>query len=344
MAVLYVTQTGAEVRKRGARLRVEWQGQVLASLPVREVERVVLVGPVQLSAAATQLLLRARIPVAFASGRGRYYGSLTSGGDNAELLLAQVSAYQDESFRLETAKALVGTKIRQQRGLLLRYARNHPDPSSGIAQRLREAAEHLEVLRSRLTACASSADVMGLEGRASTVYFQAFGACLRAEGISFQGRNRRPPRDPVNALLSLGYMLALLEALGALQAQGLHPGIGFLHEVSRRHPALALDLLELVRQPLIDRLTLSLFNRRVLTPQDFSENGPQGVRLRDPSRERYLRFYERAMTTPFRFRDPCAPAKEDRRGSFRDWLHRQAEALRRALERGEPWTPLPLEL
>ncbi len=332
MAVLYVTQPGAEVRKKGARLQVEWKGQVLTALPLRSVERLVCLGPVQLTASATRLLLQARIPVLFCSMRGYCYGTLSAGSEDVELLLVQLKRYQDETFRVALAQALVDIKIRHQQRLLKRHARNHPNPV------LTEVADRLGQVLESLPDRSSVAEVMGAEGQASALYFSVFGHCLRQEGITFTDRNRRPPRDPVNAVLSLGYMLVLGEVLSAIMAQGLHPGIGFLHEVSRRRPALALDLLELARQPLVDRLTLSLFNRSVLTPDDFHPQASGGVRLKEGSLKRYLSFYERAMTTPFRY------GSDGRVGTFREWLREQAEELKDALKENRLWRPTVLEL
>ncbi len=332
MSVLYVTQPGAEVRRKGGRLQVEWQKQVLAALPLREIERLVLLGPVQLSAAATRLLLRARIPVVFCSLRGRCYGTLSNGHEDTELLLLQVARYQDEAFRLGIAKAIVEAKICHQQRLLRRHARNHPNPA------LKDVADQLEFLLQELPDCASIAEAMGIEGQAAALYFSVLGTCLRQEGINFTGRNRRPPKDPVNAVLSLGYMLVLQEALSVLMAQGLHPGLGFLHEVSWHRPALALDLLEVARQPIIDRLTLSLFNRGALTLDDFQSNADRGVRLKEQSLKRYLQFYERAMTTPFRYGYGVA------RGTFRDWLRQQAAELKKAIQENQAWKPILLEL
>jgi len=306
MSVLYVTQPGAEVRKKGGRLYVQWQGQVLSALPVKAVERLVLLGPTQVSAAATRQLLDARIPVVFCSMRGRCAGVLSAGCEDAELLLTQVARYYDQAYRLGAANAIVTAKLRHQQRLLRRQARNHPHPS------FTQVTDKLNALLATLPHRTSVPEVMGVEGQASALYFSVLGQCLRQDGIAFTSRNRRPPKDPVNAVLSLGYMLVLGEVVGNVIAQGLHPGVGFLHEVSRRRPALALDLLELARQPIVDRLTLSLFNRNVLTPGDFNFQPTGEVRLKEQSLKRYLEYYERAMTTPFRY------GSEGRSRMFRD--------------------------
>ena len=332
MAVLYVTRPGAEVRKRKARLAVEWQGGTLAALPLRDVERVVLLGPAQVGAAATRSLLQAGIPVAFCSTQGRYYGALAAGQEHTELLLAQVERYRDEVYRLGVAKAIVSAKIRHSRSLLRRQVRNHPQ--AGVAA----AAEQLTLALARVEDATSVPEAMGCEGRAAAVYFPAYGACFADEGVRFTQRSRRPPRDPANAVLSLGYMLVLAEVAGALAGEGLHLGLGFLHEVSPRRPALPLDVLELFRQPVVDRLALSLFNRRVFTAESFQWWPDGKVLFKEEALKRYLTFYERAMTTPFR-----QPGGGDA-ATFRTLIREQARALRLAVQGAGRWAPLTLDL
>lgn len=332
MSVVYVTQPGAEIRKKGGRLQVQWKGQLLSALPMKSVERLVLLGPVQMSAAATRLLLQARIPVIFSSMRGKCYGLLSGGYEDIEMLMAQVQRYEDESYRLNIARSIVSAKINHQLRLLRRHARNHPHPE--IARIVDQLGEALTMLVSHQNVAA----VMGVEGHASALYFSVFGHCLRQEGIDFKNRNRRPPKDPVNAILSLGYMLVYGEVLGALIGEGLHPGLGFLHEVSRRRPALALDLLELARQPIVDRLALSLFNRQVLTREDFDFQSSGEVRLKEKSLKRYFEFYERVMTTEFQY------GSNGEKGAFRDWMRLQVQGLKNALAENRSWKPGMLDL
>lgn len=331
MPVLYVTQPGAEIRKKAERLVVEFRAQALASVPLRDLERVVLLGPAQVSAGAAQALMQQQIPVVYCSTRGRFHGSLSPGSQDAELMLAQVAAHNHAEYHLSIAQTIVDAKITHQQRLLRRHARNHPNP------RLDGAIETLGQFRTRIPTTPAVPEAMGIEGQTSAVYFAVFGECLRQEGVSFNGRNRRPARDCVNSTLNLGYMVNLGEVHGALLAQGLHPGLGFLHATSRRHAALSLDMLELLRQPVVDRLTLSLFNRGALTPEDFSESESHGVRFKEASLKRYLEFYERVMTTPFR----------DSKGqttTLRKWLFRQCELLRKAILEFNPWEPEVLEL
>jgi len=332
MPVLYVTQPGAEIRKYGERLRVVWQDETLTAIPLRDIDRVVLLAPVQLSAVVTRMLLDNSVPVIFGTTKGRYCGTLSSGSENTALLMQQVDLYRDTGYRLSVAQGIVGAKIRHQRSLLRRYARNHPHPE------LSAVADQMTLLLNRLENTTTIPEAMGFEGQASALYFGVFGECLRQEGVEFTHRNRRPPRDPVNALLSFGYMLITGEVVGALSALGLHLGLGFLHEILPNRPSLALDLVEILRQPVVDRLTLSLFNRRIFTPDDFHHTDNGGVRLLEDPLKRYLLLYERAMTTPFQ-----QPGDETQR-TFRQIITDMAQALRKAIRDGELWTPIVLDL
>ncbi len=330
MSILYVTQPGAELRKHANRLRVVFQEEVLAALPLREVQRVVLLAPAQVSAAATRALLKAGIPVVYCSRRGVYYGVLSTGCEDVECWLAQVQRWQDAEYRLGLVRSIVAVKIRHQRSLLRRHARNHPDPFLG------EAAGQLTRLLGTLEKRCTIDEVRGVEGHAAAVYFGVFGKCIRQEGVVFEGRNRRPPRDPVNALLSLGYMLLLGEINHAVLTQGLNVGLGFLHEPLRHRPALALDLLEVWRQPIVDRLTLSLFNRGIFSPAHFEVQPSGAVYLKAGELRRYLIIYERTLTNPF--------SSGGGTTTFREAIHRQAAELRKNILRGEPWSPTTWEL
>jgi len=332
MTVLYVTQPGAELRKHGERLKVKWQDETLTDIPLRDVERVILLGPVQLSAAAARTLLKNSIPVVFASTRGRYYGILSPEQGNTELLIKQVDLRRNEEYRLRIAKAIVAAKIRHQRSLLRRYTRNHPNPD------ISAAADLITELLISLENVTSIPEAMGFEGQATALYFGVLGECLRQDGIEFTHRNRRPPRDPVNALLSLGYMVVMGEIAGALSSIGLHLGLGFLHEVAPNRPSLALDVVELFRQPVVDRLTLSLFNLKVFTKNDFRNEEDKGVRLTEEAIKRYFLLYERAMTTPFQ------QPGSDQKLTFRGLIVDMAQNLRAAIRDAKPWAPISLNL
>lgn len=332
MSILYITQPGAEIRKRGDRLIAQYQGEVLTAVPIRNVERLVLFGPIQLSASASQTLLKMGIPVIFTSSKGKYYGKLSSGQCDTELLIKQVDLYRNDEYRLKTSRNIISSKIRNQRSLLRRYHRNHPDPE------IKFAADDIDGILPQSQNAQSVSQAMGYEGQASALYFSVMGKCLQQSEMEFSNRNRRPPLDPVNALLSLGYMLITGEAIIALASLELNLGIGFLHEIAPNRPSLALDLVELFRQPIVDRLTLSLVNRRIFTSSDFVKSDNGGVKLTDEGLKRYLLIYEKTMTKAFKVHG------YDTNPTFRKLIADQAQTLRNAIRDSNIWEPISFDL
>ena len=150
----------------------------------------------------------------------------------------------------------------------------------------------------------------------------------------FTGRNRRPPRDPVNALLSFGYVLAGTEIQSLLDGLGFDPFFGFFHQIEYGRPSLALDLLEEFRAPLIDRFTLRLLNLGLLREADFGSDPESGVRLKKESLARFFELYQRELTTPIKV--------DGEELSYRHLFRRQAERLGRALTEGLPYEPFRL--
>ena len=137
----------------------------------------------------------------------------------------------------------------------------------------------------------------GVEGSAAHFYFQAFPLLLKAEGIDFPGRKRRPPPDPVNAILSFGYTLLTSRIQSILDASGFDPYLGFLHRVDYGRPSLALDLLEPFRAPLVDRFAVRLFNLKILKPDDFDTTETSGARLKHDAMKRFFLQWEKQLTT-----------------------------------------------
>lgn len=284
MSIVYLTTPGTAVRRRGERLEV-WDGDAkLADLRLFDLERLVLVGSVQLSTQAIALLLDQGIDVSFLTGHGRLRGSLVSNqSKNVYLRLAQFERWKDSAFRLAWSRQVVVAKLAAQERVLARYERNYPgslDP---------EAKESLKQVRSKVPEGESLESLQGFEGTAGAIYYKQFGKMLKTVG--FPGRKKHPSTDPANALLSLGYVMLGNEIASLLEARGFDPAIGFLHGIRYGRHSLALDLIEPFRQPVIDRLTLRLLNRRQVTPEDF-EGGESGVRLVPEAFKRYLGLYE----------------------------------------------------
>ena len=205
--------------------------------------------------------------------------------------MAQFDRWRDPGFRLRLARGLVRAKVMNQCALVERSARRRPDEQLvGIVHRLRRV-EHV------LSASESIPALMGHEGMASRHYFEAFGRILVAD-VEFGGRSRRPPLDPPNALLSLAYTMIGTELEGVIQTSGLEPALGFLHGFRYGRKSLAQDLLEIFRQPLVDRWVLTLFNRRRLRAHHFERRDDGGVYLTKEAFRTFLHLYDEHLGNP----------------------------------------------
>jgi CRISPR-associated protein Cas1 len=182
---------------------------------------------------------------------------------------------------------MVAAKIANGRSVLLREVRNHGENTA-----LNSAAERLAISLRRVKHASTVAEAMGMEGEAAATYFSVFNELLRGSGFAFGGRIRRPPTDPVNALLSFVYSLITQECVSALQGVGLDPFVGFLHKDRPGRASLALDLLEEFRASWADRFVLTLINRRQVQLKDFITEASGAVRLTDEARKNLLVAYQ----------------------------------------------------
>jgi CRISPR-associated protein Cas1 len=248
-------------------------------------------GNVQVTGGAVQALCWAEKPIAYFSTGGWFYG-LTQGLGlkNVFLRREQFRRADDEVFCLRLARDIVATKVRNQRTMLLR---NHLEPPARAIEQLKRLA--------RLAEAASEVEaLLGIEGTAARVYFEQFGGMIKAEesgerpSFDFQHRNRRPPRDPVNALLSLAYSMLVRDFTVVCHAVGFDPFLGFYHQPRFGRPSLALDLMEGFRPIVADSAVLLSINTRMVTGKDFVRAGP-AVALSSSGRRGLIRAYEQRM-------------------------------------------------
>jgi len=287
---VYVQSSTARVGKRGQELVIEERDgtQVFAKLGF--ISHVALFGSPQISTQAVQELCGRGVPIAYHSHGGWLYG-ITVGmtHKNVELRRRQYAAAENQAEALAIARAVVTTKIRNCRTLLRRNAEDAPPYDLACLKQLAAQA-----------GAADSAEVLlGIEGTAARIYFQHFSKMLRANtdednAFTLDGRSRRPPRDPVNALLSLGYALLTKDMAVTVLRVGFDPFLGFYHRPRYGRPALALDLMEEFRPLIVDSVVLSVLNGGVIRGADFIRRGV-GVALRPSGRARFLEAYERRM-------------------------------------------------
>ncbi|HEY3545481.1 MAG TPA: CRISPR-associated endonuclease Cas1 [Propionicimonas sp.] len=287
---LYVQDQGARVGLDGECLKVVPRRGAAVEVKIMLTSQVCLYGNVQISTQALRELMIRGIPVVFFTTGGWFCGrALGHDSKNVELRLAQLRFASDPAVCLALARGLVASKVRNCRTLL---RRNHDEADAGILdelERLARKAERAEQIES----------LLGLEGTAARAYFQAFAGMFKADELGaapfdFDGRNRRPPRDPVNALLSFCYAVLAKDFAITLASVGLDPMVGFYHQVHFGRASLALDLMEEFRPLVADSVVLSVINTRVVEPGDFVHSAG-GVALRPEARRKLLVAYERRM-------------------------------------------------
>ncbi len=321
-------EEGATVRRDGERLEVFARGERRASLPTYELGQLVVVGNVMLTPAAIDLLVEKEADIVLLSTHGRFRARIGGGlSSHVRLRMAQVVALGSPEGQRSLATAIVGGKIDNQRSVLLRHGRRH-----GWRDPMRRADVSMRAARRRLAIAATVDEVRGGEGAAAAAYFAAFPELIRVEGFSFPRRSRRPPLDPVNAMLSFGYTLLLTTVVGATHVVGLDPYLGALHEPLPGRPSLACDLLEELRAPVVDLLVLGIVNRGALTPSDFvmGDEG-DGVTMKREAMRWFIELFERRMARPTTYRDRSLP--------WRQVVLAQARALARHLLGEEPYQP-----
>jgi CRISPR-associated protein Cas1 len=323
MAVLYLTEQGSVLRKTGDRLVVEKRRQVLLEVPCLKLDAVLVFGNVQVTTQALAELLDHGVELALLSLSGKLRGQLTPPkARNVPLRMRQYEAAHDAPLCLALAREVVRGKIASSAAVLRRFRRNHPEALAAAE------VEELERSLGAVEAAATADSLRGVEGSAAARYFRALGA-LVPPALGFDGRSRRPPRDPVNALLSFGYVLVGNELQSLLDGMGFDPYLGFYHRLDYGRPSLALDLLEEFRAALVDRWSVGLLNLKVLGVEDFTTTAEGGVLLGREGMRRYFPAYEKELATPF--------AVDGEELTYRQLFRRQAERLARALTEGEPY-------
>lgn len=295
MTTLYVSEVGAVVRKDGDQLKITAPKEgTLLKMPLANLEQLVVLGRVTVTTAVIHTLLKRGSGVVYLSRGGKLLGRLQPAvSKNIPLRWAQFNAAANLEARLDIAKDIVRGKLHNQRVILQRSGR---EGTAGLDGTIR----HMRLLVKRVDRAVALDELRGIEGAGAAAYFRQWPRLIKTFGFPFSGRVRRPPTDPVNSLLSFGYVLLTNEVLSACQVVGFDPYIGFLHMDRYGKPALALDLMEELRPVLVDSLVLSFINRRMAEPEDF-EIGLGGVRrMKQKTLQKFLSAWETKRRTLIR--------------------------------------------
>lgn len=307
---LYLNSQGFRVGKSGDVIQVHDRDKKVSEVRMNDISQLNVFGNIQISTQAIQSLCAAEIPISYFSMGGWFYGVTQGIGIKNIFLRREQFRHADRAeFCLSLARQLVSGKIRNQRTMLLR---NHVAPPSHTLALLKEYQGDAE-------RADSLPQLLGIEGNSARLYFENLNGMLKVDGpedeltpehsvmdestkraspftFDFTNRNRRPPRDPVNALLSLAYSMLSKDLSIVCHAVGFDPYLGFYHQPRFGRPALALDLMEPFRPLIADSAVLSAINTRMISPRDFIRTG-QAVALTPDGRKAFYRAYEQRMDT-----------------------------------------------
>ena len=294
MANLYITEQNSILRKTGDRLLVHKNDEILLDVQCHKIDAVLIFGNVQFTTQAVHELFEHGIEMAIFSRNGKLRGQITSPATkNIFLRIKQFEKYNDEAFKLKLSKQIVASKIFNCLQLIRSFSYNHPKLELG------PYLDQLQAYLGRVEKAGRVDQLLGFEGGAAKIYFTAFGHMVRGD-FSFSGRVKRPPTDPVNAILSFSYTIVFNEISSLLDGIGFDPYLGYFHKADYGRASLAADLIEEFRAPVADRLTLNLINNRIFQPDDFHTNPKGGgVYLNRDAMKRYFVEYEKKLNAEF---------------------------------------------
>lgn len=298
---LYITTPDSYISKDGENIVVSVKQQEVFRIPVINVESIVTFGYMGASPGLMKLCSDRGVGLTFLSPSGRFI-SRVQGPVHGNVLLrkAQYSLTDNDEASTEISKIVIAGKIQNYRNVLRRYQRDY-----GQNNAVESAVHEMDRAKSNILKTSSKDVIRGLEGDAASCYFSVFSHLIinQQSDFPFNGRNRRPPKDAVNAMLSLSYTLLTNEIASALETVGLDPYVGFFHTLRPGRTSLALDMVEELRAYLGDRFVLSLINRRQITASDFLYQGEKGVVLTDNGRKTFLTAWQmrkkEMVTHPF---------------------------------------------
>lgn len=324
MSYLYVCEHGAIIGIEGNRFQVKYKDGLVKSIPAETLEMIEVFGKVQLTTQCMEECLKRGINVIFYSINGAYFGRLISTNHvNVQRQRQQAALGENEIFKIEFSKRIIEAKIKNQIVILRRYARERSID-------IHRTVDLMQSMHRKVLEAESVEQIMGYEGTAAKIYFSELGKLIIPE-FAFTGRSRRPPLDPFNSLISLGYSIILNELYGKLEGKGLNPYFGFMHRDREKHPTLASDLMEEWRAVLIDSTALSMLNGHELITDDFyTPEDEVGVFLQKEAFRKYIK----KLDIKFRVQNKYLSYIREST-SFRKSMDLQVSQLVKAIENGD---------
>lgn len=323
MSFLYVTNPKAKIFMKDNQI-VHEEENLTTKIPIETLEGVIAIGNLNMTVACSKELLKRGIPTTYLATNGQYFGRLESTRhSNITRQRLQFRRGDDPAFRLALSKNFVQAKAHNQLVIMRRRFRTDPNPD------LEKAINQVKILQKKIPTAQDISQLMGYEGNIARIYFSSLGKDL-PETFRFSGRNKQPPRDPFNSMLSFGYTLLMYECYNALINKGLHPYAGFLHADRDRHPSLASDIMEEWRPVLIDSLVLSIADSQKFTQDDFTQDPAGGVYLKRDLTKKFIQLYTKKL------QDQQSYIQGAKAMSFQKAIIHQIERLIQALETNDP--------
>lgn len=333
MSYLYVMEHGSKIHLDGGYFTVTYKDESVKLIPKKTLEAISLFGSVQMTTQCMEECLKRGIPVNYFSKTGAYFGRLESTRHmNIFRQKKQFALTETPEFALELSQRMIEAKIHNQYVVLRRYIKNETEEFAEIEKNMRNAMKNS--LRSQ-----SINELMGYEGFASRNYFKGLSKIIRPD-FAFDGRSRRPPKDPFNSMLSLGYTILMYEVYGQIENRGLSPFAGFLHQDRERHPTLASDLMEEWRAVIVDSVVLSLIQGNEISINEFwKEEDQEGIFLTNTALKILITKLEKKMRTETSYLKDVVE-----RTSFRKAIWMQSGKLVQAIEKEDPQIYEPIRI
>ncbi len=289
--MIHILEPGTRVGRTGEQLKISRRNEADEKVSIGQVSQVVLHSFSQISTQAVHFLAYKDVGIHFVSGGGRYIGSVDTRSGSIQRRIRQYQALSQSDFCLEIARKLVTCRGEGQRKFLMRGKQKLKKDNA----ELEKAITQMKAVLKQVSQIESIDSLLGIEGNLAAVYFGALPNVLGQnipDLLRFSGRNRRPPKDRFNALLSFGYSLLIKDVMNAILTVGLEPALGFYHQPRTQAPPLALDLMEIFRVPLVDMPVVTSINRNQWEVEaDFDVRGQQ-VWLSDTGRRKFINLYE----------------------------------------------------
>jgi CRISP-associated protein Cas1 len=327
MAAIYLLEQGTSIYKDYQRFIIHVADKPKMEVLVRDVQQIMVFGNIQLSTPVIQHCLQSGIPVLFLSQSGKYHGHLWSElASNLDNQLVQVGKREDGYFQFQVCKAIMYGKLMNSKQLLLRL--NRKRKSTEVVRAIDGISKDIDDLE-----IVNNVDSLrGYEGISAARYFPAFGKLVTHPQFVFSTRNRQPPTDPINSLLSFGYTLLFNNVLSFIIAEGLSPYLGNFHYGERQKHYLAFDLMEEFRSLIVDSLVLNIVNHSLFKVEDFEVDAvTRGVYLSESARRVFLRQFETRINEEVAHPDLLSVV------TYRHVIHLQVKRYKRYLLIGVPY-------